>query len=452
MSRAAAAIVASSNVPRSEPSRGPVPSLARNAAWSLIGNGLYAVGQWLVVVLLAQFGGPAEVGRYALAVALTAPIILCANCALRTVQATDVNDRFQFADYLAFRLSSLAAAAFAMFVAAAGFADGPANVGVVLIVGAGKLVEGCGDLLHGALWRRERLDVVGKSQALRGATTAAAAAFAVAVGGAATTVAALTAASAIIALFAYDLPAVAATLPDGRRSLTSLLRPRWRRAQLAALARQTLPLGITVLLGSLILNVPRYAVEYRLGLEALGIFAALAYFSMAGNLLATSLAQAVLPRWSRIAAAGRRREFFAGVARFSLGATALGALGVAAAWLVGEPILARLYGLEYARYGDVFLVLMSATACGMVVCGLDHALYAARRFRVQLPLNLAVLGVAAAAAFAWTPTYGLPGAASAALVSMAAALLLRVAVLGFVFDRDATPEAFAGAATDGETR
>ncbi len=428
MNRAAAAIVASSVAPRSEISRGPAPSLARNAAWSLAGNGAYAAGQWSAIVLLARFGGSAEVGRFALGVALTAPIVLCANCALRTVQATDVGERFSFADYLAFRLASLAVAAVVMIAAAAGFADG-ADAVVVLVVGVGKLIESCGDLLHGALWRCERLDIVGKSQLWRGTGALAAAALGAACGATALAVAGFTALAATATLLAFDLPALAGTLPDGRRGLASLLRPRWHRGQLSALARQTVPLGVTVLSGSLILNVPRYAVEQRLGLEALGVFAALAYFSMIGNLPATSLAQAVLPRWSRAAARGDRQAFYRGVARFSAGAVAAGVAGTLLAALVGPQLLALLYGPEYASRADVFVVLMASVGCGMVVCGLDHALYAARRFRVQLPLNGAVLVLTAAVASAWTATHGLLGAAYAASASMAAAVVLRVGLL-----------------------
>ena len=398
----------------------------RNAAWSLVGNAAFAACQWGVVVVLARRSGTVELGRYALAAAVTAPIVLLFNCALRTVQAADVERRYAFADYLGFRTLSLAAAATAILIAAPIVAVDRATFIVLLIVGLGKLIEAGADLLHGLLWQRERLEAVGKSQLLRGAMMLGGALLATQIGGGAALVAAFGAVAALLVTLVYDLPTVQAALPVADRSLRRLLRPRWVAAQLKSLARLTLPLGVTVLLGTLIFNMPRYAGQNSLGTEALGVFAALAYFALAGNLVATSLAQAAMPGWSRLHAAGSHRVFRRAVARQAVGVGVLGLIGVLIAQQFGGPLLGLLYGPSFAAHGAVFTILMAATACGMVVCVLDHGLYAAQRFHVQVPLNLAVVAVTAVACIWATPHFGLVGAAWATLGSMAAGILLRM--------------------------
>lgn len=59
---------------REEPALKPRASLRSGFAWTLAGNGLYALSQWAVLSLLAKLGGRQMLGEYALAVAVTAPV------------------------------------------------------------------------------------------------------------------------------------------------------------------------------------------------------------------------------------------------------------------------------------------------------------------------------------------------------------------------------------------
>ena len=64
----------------------PLPPAGRmrtNVRWNVLGNVSYALGQWLQLVILARMGGPAAVGAYAFALALTAPVMMFASLCLR---------------------------------------------------------------------------------------------------------------------------------------------------------------------------------------------------------------------------------------------------------------------------------------------------------------------------------------------------------------------------------
>ncbi len=52
-------------------------------------------------------GTPEAVGRFALGLAITTPIILFANLQLRAIQATDVRSEYLFRDYLGLRVLML---------------------------------------------------------------------------------------------------------------------------------------------------------------------------------------------------------------------------------------------------------------------------------------------------------------------------------------------------------
>ncbi len=179
--------------------------------------------------------------------------------------------------------------------------------------------------------------------------------------------------------------------------------PRWNRFQLAALARLALPMGLTVMLGAVIVNLPRYFLEEYHGEYPLGIFAALAYFVVAGHLVAGALAQAALPRLSKFYAFGRigtvsplARKTYRYCARSRCMASLV-------AWVIGEKMITLLYGPEYAAHVDVFQVLMLSLLGVFPTFVMDYALFAARWFRILTPIN-AVMVVF----LAWASWFGFP--------------------------------------------
>jgi O-antigen/teichoic acid export membrane protein len=54
------------------------------------GQGVYALSQWGVLVVLARLAGPEALGCFALALAVTAPVMLPSNLALRSALVTDL--------------------------------------------------------------------------------------------------------------------------------------------------------------------------------------------------------------------------------------------------------------------------------------------------------------------------------------------------------------------------
>src|SRR5258708_4046458 len=85
-------------------------TLRTNFLWTLSGNVVYAGCQWGMLVVLAKLSTPQLVGEFALALAITAPIVLGAGLSLRSVQATDAASEYAFGDYLLVRLLTTIAA------------------------------------------------------------------------------------------------------------------------------------------------------------------------------------------------------------------------------------------------------------------------------------------------------------------------------------------------------
>src|ERR1035441_7561447 len=90
--------------PCGKPPPRPSASLRSSFAWTLAGNAFYAAAQWATLSLIAKLGGSQMLGQYALAVALTTPLVMFSHLNLRAVLATDVDGRRPFGDYVALRL------------------------------------------------------------------------------------------------------------------------------------------------------------------------------------------------------------------------------------------------------------------------------------------------------------------------------------------------------------
>ncbi len=383
------------------------PSLRRNAAWALGGNVGYAACQWAVLVVMARLGTAADVGRFALGLAVTAPIFTFTNLGLRVLQATDANDENPFGDYLALRLVGTAAALVA--IAATGLALGYRGTTLALIVAVGiaKAAEAVNEVFLGLFQKVENLRRIALSMLSKGVATVATMALVLA-----TTQHLVGATLAMAAVWGGLF--LVQDFRLARRIVA--VRPTFHRRRLARLARVALPAGAVASLASLSVSIPRFAVQRTLGSVALGHFAAIAYLLVAGTQPILALGTTVSPRLGRLYHADR-----AGFRRLTrqtvLAAAVLGIAGVAGAAFVGRPFLRLAYGADYASHDMLLLWLAVAAGVSFVGGVLGYAVTAARRIAEQSVIALAAALVCAVASAFCVPRWGLVGAGWAVLAT-----------------------------------
>lgn len=379
-------------------------SLRRNFSWTFAGNVVYAASQWGVLVVIARLGTPEMVGQFALALAITAPIIMFANLHLRAVQATDARRAYAFADYLGLRLLTTAAA-LALIVALALLSGYRAETAlVILFVGLAKSCEALSDVIFGLLQQRERMDRIAKSLMIEGPATLVVMAAVLALTRSIVAAAAAMALVWLLQLLLYDARSAA-------RLLRAWPRPRWHWPTLRRLAWLALPLGVTTLLISLNTNIPRYVMERAWGEADLGVFAALTYLIVAGSAVVAALGQAASPRLAAYYADANARAFRGLLLKLIGIGALLGAAGVTIALLLGEPLLALIYGPAYAAHADVLVLVMLAGGIGYIGSFLGYGITATRQFYQFLAIYAGVTLTALAASVVLIPPLGLTGAA-----------------------------------------
>lgn len=383
---------------------------------------MYVACQWGMLVVLAKLVDPEGVGRFALGLAVTAPVVLFANLGLRPFQATDAERHYDFADYLGLRLLTtlLALLAIAGVAFLAGYELETALV--ILVVGLAKCFEAISDIFYGLLQQRERMERISKSMMAKGVFSLVALAVGVYFTGSVLWGTVGLAAVWAVVLVTYDLR-------SGAMLLGGLPRPRWKAGRLRKLAILSLPLGLAVVLTSLNANIPRYLVEHYLGQRELGIFAAMAYPLAAGATVVGALGQSSSPRLARHYVDGDRAAFRALLAKLAALGAALGLAGVLVAAVAGRQLLAIIYTPEYAERLDVFLLLAVGAGITYVASFINFGMIAARKLRAQVPLFLGVIGVTTVSCLVLAPQIGLLGAAAAVVLGAVTQLLGGIAVL-----------------------
>lgn len=398
----------------------PAPrSLIKNVRSALSGNMVYALSQFGMLSVLALITTPTEVGRYALALAITAPVFLFASLKLRQVQVTDAANEYSFGQYLAQRLAMSLVATVSVIVVVVNMGMEERTLATVVAVALFKALESVIDILYGAMQRREQLQLVARSQIWRGVGG-----FSIFAGALALTGRVDLAAGA---LASYTLGQVIFNFWQVRRIGIQVI-PTFSWATSKKLTRLALPLGITVSVSSLSVNMPRYFIQGSEGAAELGIFAALAYLLTITGMVMASLGEAASPRLANLYFTGEYQKFRSLLGRLVLTGAGLGVAGVAAAAVLGRPVLSLIYGAEYAARTDVLVVLMGAAVVTNTTSFLGTAANAMRRFTVQLPINVAVLAAGAVVAWLAVPAVGIMGGALAIaageVVSVALYLIL----------------------------
>jgi O-antigen/teichoic acid export membrane protein len=414
-------------------------SLRRNFCWTFVGNTVYAGCQWGVLVILAKVGSPEMVGRFALALAVTAPIFMLTNLQLSAVQVTDAKGEYSFGDYLGLRLVMTALALLLIVGVTLVVGYRWEVVLITLIIGLGKAFHALSDTFYALLQKNERMDRIAHAMMFHGLVALAALGLGVYLTGSVLWGAVGWAVGAALTLAVCNVPNGARMLRSqdasrgdagpGRVRALELVSPRWDVRALSKLAWVALPLGFVMMLVSLNANIPRYFIERYMGERELGIFAAIAYLMVAGKMVASALAQSASPRLAKHYAAGARREYASLLAKM-IGLALLGSsLGVLVVLVAGREILALLYTREYAQHSDLFLLLTIATGIGFMSSFLGHGMTAARRFAVQAPLFLTLTAILVTACAILIPRYSLRGAAFAVIITVTLQLAGSAAVV-----------------------
>ncbi|MHC0037558.1 lipopolysaccharide biosynthesis protein [Pseudoneobacillus sp. C159] len=401
-------------------------SLRRNISYMLIGNLVYALSQWGIIMALAKLGSARMVGEFSLGLAITAPVILIFDLQLRSVIATDTKNEFSFRQYLILRGIS----SFLVLGVLAGiviFQDYHGQLALVIyLIGVAKLLESIFELYYGLFQRHEKMDWIAKSLIFRGIASVALISILI-----------FLTKNLLIAILCYCFSWLCLFIfidrPKARHYKSEYTPFEWH--PIKRLFLTSLPLGIVMMMISLYTNIPRYFLENLNGINAVGYYSALFYIVIAGNLVINAVGQSISPRLAIYFTNNEYTKFSKLLNTFILLGGLYGMVATILTILIGKQVLEIIYTQEYTQYHQIFILLMVS---GMIMYSgsfLGYALTAMRKFAIQPYLASIWVGATVFLSYLLIPKYGLLGAAYVAILVTAIQFITQAATVYWLLYR-----------------
>ncbi|MBF0232966.1 MAG: lipopolysaccharide biosynthesis protein [Desulfamplus sp.] len=420
-----------------------VSSLKTNVCWTFLGNVVYVACQWGMLIAIAKLSDPEAVGKFAIGVAITSPVIMFLQLQLRAVQATDAKGEYKFEEYLGLRIICVIIGMI-VILGVSYIASYPVDTFfVILSVGILKSIESISDIFYGLMQRYEQMIFVAKSKMFKGPLMLVALSsilyltntvFLAVVGGSII--------AFLIVLF-YDRRVASLIFNNFRKEKPYYkiignkndLSHIFHFKKLLKLSVHALPLGIVMALITLNVNIPRYFVEIYFGEVQLGYFVAMAYLIVAGNVVISALGQSCSPRLATYFLNKNKKKYIILLVKLVLIGTLVGIAGILLSSLLGDKILTLIYNYEYSKYHDVFIYLMIVGALSYIAAFLGFGITAARYFIVQMPLFFIVSFSITISSLLFIPKFALKGAAMSLGVGAIVQILGTVSIIYCIVKR-----------------
>lgn len=382
--------------------------LKRSFSWIFLGNTTYAISKGLLIILIAKLGSPEAVGQFALSLAITTPVFMLTGLRLRLVLATDNKKNYSFMDYIILRAITSVIGILICLIIAAVSGYGIEQSILILIMGIARGFESLSDIAFGMLENKEQMDKVGKSMIIKAFATFGAMGLTFLITSSLIMGISGLAFSFFVVLVFYDYRNIRKYIPLNKNVLPITL---------FKLTRISLPLGILQALVSLNGYIPTYFIKGFLGTEALGYYSSVAYLITIGETINIALGQSLTPRLSKYYASNKKQSFIKTLFTMVGISTAVGVIGLIAVSGFGQTILSVFYTPEYAKYWNIFILLMIAACFQYIGGSLSNGIAAARKFKIQPLLYFLVLIINTAFVMYFIPLKGLDGAAFSVIIS-----------------------------------
>ena len=335
-----------------------------------------------------KLGGPAEAGRFSLALAIAGPVYMFANLRFGSILGSDMREYVPLREYFTVRAWLLLSATLLVFLSVS-MRETTTVTWVLLFVALTKVTEAISELCCGVQQRIERMDRIAISLVANGVFGVSVFASVYAITRSLVFACAGIAAARLVVVLCYDIPMTrwAARQPVFSGAATRNIDAAERRRSLWLLLLSAAPLGITAALISLTSNIPRYVLTAVFDEEKLGMYASIAIVLQAGNLVFRAVEQPVLPRLAVAAKQHDAERFWKLLISMCGVFLIIAAVGAAISFLIGGQLLAIVFTPEFRSFGPVLSLITVAMAVAQIAGMIESSLIASRVIAVQVPMH-----------------------------------------------------------------
>lgn len=390
--------------------------------WNLVGNIMFAFSQWVIVVLLTKIGSAEDLGNYSYALALISPIILFFSFDLRRVIATE-NENV-FLSFLTTRIINLFFASFIILIISIFVTQDAKVVLIILSLCIYKFFEYISDIIFGYLQQQNLMESIGISQFFRGILNI------LFFGSIYYLTSNLMLAinfmnfSMLIMLLFYDVK----TIKLSKFNFKDLDFDEYKNIIIANLS-----LAISLLIISLIVNIPKLYLEYYYGKEILGYFSGIYYIVTIANILLNPVL-IILSNNFRYEYNKSMKSFSSFLYKIIFISSTICLIPAFIIGFFGDTILRILYNEEFVIYNNSFIILSISIVFSLINGILSLALITMRKNKSQLFINVINFVISLVIGYILIKNYSILGASLTILLNrMSTSLLLFLNVARFKY-------------------
>lgn len=383
--------------------------LIKNFSWSFLGNLIYALSQWIIIVIIAQLGSSYDAGLYSLGLAVSAPFIMFFNFNFRALQSTDLSSEYGFRTFKFIRVIGLITFIIIFFVLMF-YSNHNFEVIIILsLIAISKIFESFSDLYYGLFQYNERLDIVSKSLVIRGVIGTIFFGIGYFIFEDLKSALILMIFIWMLNLFLFDIKNSRLFLKDPSKKIEKL--------KVVKIIKIGLPLGIVAGIASLKVNIPRIVIENNLTLQDLGYFTVIFYLVLVIGKFVISISSAVLPRMAVLYKKGDKKSFLKIFYTILFFITSFSFVIIIISCFFGSNLLAIAYGKEYGSYETLLILIMIYGLFNYFGVAFEIALNAMKNFEYRLSIEIGSLLVVLLSSIYFIPLMGLNGAAVSLIIS-----------------------------------
>lgn len=347
--------------------------------WNIAGSVANALTSMILLMIVTRTSDSIHADMFSIGFALAQQFVTIGMFQVRNYQATDVKEKFVFKDYFSFRVLTCIVMTIVsmLYIFMKGYSL--EKGGIVFLLCMAKVVEAFSDAYQGSFQQKERLDIAGKTLALRSVTNCL--------------VFGIT-----MVLFPNVLLAVCSMLIGSFSCYWFYERPRHRGLikktgldyclniyieKWKSIFRQCLPLFINGYLIMTIFNAPKNAIDNLCGQnpELSGMQTDYNILFMPAFVINMFMIF-LRPYMTQMAYAWVNHQssrFRKLLAQMIAGILAFSGVTMAGAYLLGIPVLGVVYGRDLSQYRPELLILVLGGAFNSLATVFDNVITVIRR-------------------------------------------------------------------------
>lgn len=383
--------------------------LVKNFSWSFMGGLIYAFTQWLMLIIISRVGSAYDAGIYSLGLAISAPFVLLLNLNFTALQSTDLTVQYGFDSFKRIRVFGNASFIL-IFSIVLLFSKYNIEIAMVLLlIAISKVIESFSELYYGLFQYHERLDIVSKSNILRGILGTL-------VFGLGYIIFKELYFALVFLIIVWLVNLLFYDYKNGKKIIKNMPEII-QKTKMMDLLKIGIPLGVVSFLASFNVNLPRLVLKYYLSLEDLGYFSAVFYMVLIIGKFMTSLSSTLLPRMAHLFEENNKTSFLIILKILILLLLSFSYATILFSYYFGGEILTILYGKEYFKLETLFVLIMVYGLFNYLGFVFEMSLNAMKVYQFRLTNEILATLVIIVSSLYFIPHFGINGGAIALIIS-----------------------------------